>query len=133
MKYIYPATIQQELEGGFSIWFDDLPGCATQGETLAEALDYGRDALGGWLDTTISLGRDVPTPSKSQSITLTHNQQVTLVDVDLDAYRAENDMRSVNRMVTLPARLNMRVKKAGINVSQVLQEALCAKLNVAHP
>ena len=34
----YLAMFQEEKEGGYSVWVPDLPGCASQGETLEEAL-----------------------------------------------------------------------------------------------
>ena len=50
MIYVYPATIQHEEDGRYSIWFEDLPGCATSGIDLPDALAKARDAMGLWLD-----------------------------------------------------------------------------------
>ena len=32
----YNVIFQEEPEGGYSVWVPDLPGCASQGETLDE-------------------------------------------------------------------------------------------------
>ena len=46
----YQAVFQEETEGGFSVWVPDLPGCASQGETLEEALENIREAIELYLE-----------------------------------------------------------------------------------
>ena len=41
----YQAVFQEEIEGGFSVWVPDLPGCASQGDTIEEALHNIREAI----------------------------------------------------------------------------------------
>jgi len=45
----YKITIV-ESEEGFAVWCDDLPGCASQGETKDEALNNIREAIREYLD-----------------------------------------------------------------------------------
>ena len=130
MVYVYPATIQLEDDGRYSIWFDDLPGCATSGETLPDAIMMARDAMGGWLDCAIANGDNIPEPSKAGSIAIEAGQETALIDMDLDAYRRENDQRIVKRTLTIPFWLNTRAERAGVNFSQILQDALCSALNI---
>ena len=40
---------------GFSVWVPGLPGCASQGQTEAEALDNIRDAIDDYLDVADEL------------------------------------------------------------------------------
>lgn len=56
---------------------------------------------------------------------------VSLVDVDFVEYRKQIDNKMVRRNVTLPNWLNKEVEKAGINVSNTLQETLMDRLNVS--
>ena len=43
----YAAVFHPEPEaGGYSVFFPDLPGCYTQGDTMREALYKASDALG---------------------------------------------------------------------------------------
>jgi antitoxin HicB len=58
----YHARIMRQ-KGGYLVEFPDLPGCLTEGKTLREALDHGREALSGWLFVAISKGDHVP-PSR---------------------------------------------------------------------
>ena len=37
-KYVYPAIFTSEPDGGYSVYFPDLEGCYTCGDTLADAL-----------------------------------------------------------------------------------------------
>ena len=47
--FISPLT--EEDGGGFFIAFPDLPGCISDGETPAEAIQNGYDAARAWLET----------------------------------------------------------------------------------
>jgi len=68
--------------------------------------------------------------SFSQNPTEKHGvgDTVTLVDVDVDAYRRKLDNRAVRKNLTVPFWLNEQAERAGINFSCVLQEALKQKL-----
>ena len=50
MDIEYQAVFQEETEGGFSVWVPDLPGCASQGETLEEALENIKEAIELYLE-----------------------------------------------------------------------------------
>ncbi len=41
----YYAIISEQEEGGYIIDFPDLEGCFSQGETVVEAIENGREAL----------------------------------------------------------------------------------------
>lgn len=46
----YQVVFQEENEGGFSVWVPDLPGCASQGETLEEAIENIKEAIELYLE-----------------------------------------------------------------------------------
>ena len=57
----FHVVLEPETEGGFSVYVPSLPGCASQGETKAEALVNIREAIEGYL---LGLKDDgVPFPS----------------------------------------------------------------------
>ncbi len=128
-KAIYPIILHPEKEGGYSVDVPDL-NIGTQGETVAECIDMARDAIGLWGICQQDDHKPIPAPS-----TLTPHcdkgNLVTLVDIDFDAYRRANDMRTVRKNVTLPSWLCDLAEKSGVNFSQVLQEGLRAKLHVS--
>ena len=58
----FRVILEQEEEGGFSVYVPSLPGCASQGETKEEALANIREAIEGYL---LSLQDDgLPIPSE---------------------------------------------------------------------
>lgn len=54
LTHEYQAVFQEETEGGFSVWVPDLPGCASQGETLEEALRNIKEAIELYLEDSHS-------------------------------------------------------------------------------
>lgn len=128
MKEIYPIVLIPEEKGGYTVNIPDLQ-IGTQGETVAECIEMARDAIGLLGICKQDAGQEIP---KAAKLFIDHaeNELVTLVDVDFDAYRRANDMRSVRRNVTLPNYLNELGEKAGLNFSQVLQDGLRQRLGV---
>ena len=39
------AVFEEELDGGYSVWVPDLPGCASQGNTIEQALENIKEAI----------------------------------------------------------------------------------------
>ena len=63
----YPVLIEplsEEDGGGFLATVPDLPGCMSDGETPAEAIENVQDAIEEWLDLARKLGREIPVASK---------------------------------------------------------------------
>lgn len=61
----YPFTIRQLSEddgGGYLIEYPDLPGCMSDGSTVEEAIENGRDALEAWISAAKASGRVIPSP-----------------------------------------------------------------------
>jgi predicted RNase H-like HicB family nuclease len=46
----YNAIFQEEINGGYSVWVPDLPGCASQGETFEKALSNIKEAIELYLE-----------------------------------------------------------------------------------
>ena len=53
---------------------------------------------------------------------------VNMVSVDVEAYAKEHFDKSVRKTLTIPAWLNAAALEMNLNFSQVLQEALLAKV-----
>lgn len=130
MAYVFPALFTATDDGWYAIRFPDLPGTNSQGRTMEEALFMARDALVSWLDFLQSEGKEIPNPSSPSSFATGKNQFVSLIDADLDAYKRRQSVKAVKKTLTLPSWLNEEAEAAGINFSQVLQEALKEKLEV---
>lgn len=131
MKLIYPILITCTGDSDYLVSIPDLD-INTQGDSIANCIDMARDAIGIWGLCQLDAGHSMPVPSNYQ---LSHapGETVTLVDIDMEAYRKANDMRTVRRNVSLPSWLNAEAEKAGLNVSAVLQMALKQELHIATP
>lgn len=136
MLSIYPACFFKE-ESGYSVIFPDL-NLATCGETLDEAMAMAVDCLAGRLWWLQKDGDCIPDPSSMNSVDLATVAEdleinpsesfVNLVSVDVDAYAKEHFDKSVRKTLTIPAWLNSAALEMNINFSQVLQDALLAKI-----
>jgi antitoxin HicB len=63
----YPVIVSpltEEDGGGFLATVPDLPGCMSDGETPAEAIENVQDAIEEWLDLAHKLGREIPVATK---------------------------------------------------------------------
>jgi predicted RNase H-like HicB family nuclease len=59
----YPAIIEGDAETGYSVFFPDLPGCTSGGETLQAAALNPEQALAGHVDLMLQAGEALPQPS----------------------------------------------------------------------
>lgn len=136
MLSIYPACFFKE-ENGYSVIFPDLD-LATCGDTIEESMAMAMDCLAGRLRWLKRDGDPIPKPSPMSAIDLAMISKeleiepseafVNMVSVDLEAYAKEHFDKSVRKTLTIPAWLNSAALEMGINFSQVLQEALLAKI-----
>ena len=139
MLTVYPACFFKE-ERGYSVIFPDLNHLATCGETLDEAMRMAVDCLAGYIRWCRRDGDIIPDPSPMDQIDLEAVAKdvdpdspvgeafVNMVSVDVDAYAKEHFDKSVRKTLTIPAWLNTAALEMNLNFSQVLQEALLAKV-----
>lgn len=125
MKLVYPVVFTPLEEGGYMAYVPDLE-INTSGADLADTIYMARDAMG-------IVGIDMeddgkPFPSPSTEVPHGPEEIVSLVDVDLTAYRRSVEKKTVRRSVSLPSWLNSAAEAAGLNVSAVLQTALKQQL-----
>ncbi|HYF23190.1 MAG TPA: type II toxin-antitoxin system HicB family antitoxin [Caulobacteraceae bacterium] len=59
-KLFYPAFLEQGEDGGWGVWFPDLPGCVSAGDTADEAVREAEDALALHLEALIEEGIELP-------------------------------------------------------------------------
>ena len=67
----YRILLTPEAEGGFSVNVPALPGCFTQGETIAEAIEMAKEAISLYIETLQADGEVIPDDSQSLEYTLT--------------------------------------------------------------
>ena len=131
MLSIYPACFFKE-ENHYSVIFPDFNYLSTCGDSLQDAMEMAVDCLAGALFSAKLDNEDIPIPSKLEEIDPTQiaselefefkQSFVTLVSVDVEEY-------AIKKTLTIPEWLNKEAMSKKINFSQVLQEALIAKLH----
>ena len=127
-KLFYPAIFHKAEEGGFWVSFPDLPECFTQGEDMTEAYEMAVDALGLALTSREKEKQPIPVASDPSALTLESNSFLMVVEFDMLAYKKHTNSRAVKKTLSIPEWLNEEAMSMGINFSQVLQEALIAKI-----
>ena len=129
-QYVFPALFGHDLPDQVGVAFPDIPGCTAQGNNDIDAIKQAREALCLHLYSMEKDGDIIPEPSRIQDIKPEKYESVVLIDVFMPYFRSCMDEKAETRTVTLPHWLNSAAKKAKLNVSQLLQEALMQKLNI---
>ncbi len=55
--------LSEEDGGGFLVYFPDLIGCMSDGETIEKAVTNGYDAAMCWIEANREWGKKIPKPS----------------------------------------------------------------------
>lgn len=100
----YPAIIER-AKRGYSVFFPDLPGCTSAGETIDEAALNAEEALSGHLLVSAQHGDDIPAPSS------------------LDEIERDPDVEEVARILVRAERPG-RVRRINITMDEGLIEAI---------
>ena len=87
-------------EGGFTVWYPDLPGCLTCSETMEGAISNALDAKKAWIKAALEDGLEIPTPSD---------------EPDLSEYSGQFKLRMPK---SLHRSLSVNAKKEGISMNQ---------------
>lgn len=88
----YAAIVEEEVGKAFGVWFPDLPGCISAGDTLDEAMLNAAEALELWAEATIESGQEIPPPR-------------SLTELKADSEIAEDLARYMVALIPFPASL----------------------------
>jgi len=123
----YPAVIER-ADGGFGVFFPDLPGCTSFGATLQDAARNAEEGLQGHLDVSAEHGDTIPEPSDLDLIPI----QDGVDEAARILVRAEMPGRAVQVNVDLPEDLLDAVDRYaaanGYSRSGLLAQAVREKL-----
>ena len=129
MKNSYPIILTPE-KVGFSVYIPDFD-INTQGDSMTEAIEMARDAIGLMGIDMEDDGKVIPEASSVNNVKYSGNEILSFVDVDFTEYRRKNEIRTVKKNCTLPSWLCYEAEQANINFSQVLQAALKRELHIS--
>ena len=135
MTVVYPVIITQtnDEKNTFLVEIPDLDGM-TEGYGMADAIKMSRDYIGGCLfnkaEDEYPKASSYLDPEKGK-FSYAGKSIVTLIDIDMDAYKKKLNSKAVRKNVSIPAWLDQRAQEEHMNLSHVLQEALMEKMNMA--
>lgn len=92
MKVVYPVIFTQ-LDDGYMAYSPDFE-INTQGDSLNNAIDMMRDAIGLMGIDMQDDKKEIPAPSDPASIRTNAGEVISLVDIDFAEYRQENRLRN---------------------------------------
>ncbi|VFU08073.1 type II toxin-antitoxin system HicB family antitoxin [Methylocella tundrae] len=58
----YVAIVEEEQGKAVGVWFPDLPGCFSAGDTVDEAMLNAKEALELWCHAMLESGQKIPPP-----------------------------------------------------------------------
>lgn len=126
-KGAYPIILKKE-DDGYYVRIPDFD-IGTQGDSIADAMEMARDAIGLMGIDMEDDKKDLPRPYSREFKTEEHDV-VTLVDVDFTEYRKRVENKAVKKNCTIPYWMSVEADKKGINYSRLLQEAILSVLEM---
>jgi len=124
MEYVYPAVFHANDDNSYTVTFPDLPGCITEGKTLANALYMAQSALSEWIGYLKDRKQELPASSHIDTVGVEEGEFSSLIRADV------KDGRAIKRTVSLPKWMDEKVTERGLSLSRVLQDALIQRLQM---
>ena len=146
MLVTYPALFYYDDTDGanapYFVTFPDFEHSATQGEDMADAIAMASDWLGINLADYIENGREIPTPTPINALSLASNNPfqddedidlvydpsksfISMVMVDVAEYLGSQE--PVKKTLTIPRWADTLGRDLGLNFSQTLTDAIADK------
>lgn len=124
MSGIYYPAIVERGEHGYGVFFPDLPGCVSAGDTIHEAARNAEEALDLHLSGMAEDGVAFPVPSDLDAIPVDPD----IVEAARILVRGERPGRSVRVQVSIDEGLLARIDRVAANRSGFLADAARAAL-----
>ena len=98
LKLIYPACFYPN-GSGYTVVVPDLPGCVTEGENIADAIEMAVDAASGWILDSIECGESIPAATTDISkIPLEYpDGTVNFILLDMEDYAEKHSHKAVRK------------------------------------
>lgn len=126
-KRAYPIILKK-ADNGYYVEIPDFD-VGTQGDSIADAMEMARDAIGLMGIDMQDDKKEIPQPYSAQ-VLAEKDDIVTLVDIDFAKYRKKADNRAVRKNCTIPYWMSVEADKQGVNYSRLLQDAILSFLHL---
>ncbi len=127
-SFAFHGVVERDDSPGYSLYFPDLPGCVTSGDSLAEVITNAGEALKLHLSGMLAEGEDIPAPSDPDD--WVYDDDVNVHRVVLVGCDIHDKPLRVN--VMLPSDLVAAIDKVTNNRSAYLAAAASEKLAREH-
>jgi predicted RNase H-like HicB family nuclease len=129
-KITYLAVFETNETPGMSVYFPDVPGCVSCGDTFDHALQMAKEALSLHLYGMEKDGELLP--ERADTIPETNaGDMVVPVTVYPDMVKDEMNNRREKTTVTIPRWLKEAAEAEGLNYSRLLETAIKETLGIA--
>ena len=123
-KLTYYAVFEPTANGGYGIYWPDLPGCTSFGNDLPHAERMAVEALGLHIYKMEHDGDELPNVTLPPFDEMPVGGIVMPVSIFPEIVKNDLDNRAVKTNITLPLWLKEWAGTEGINLSQTLQTSL---------
>jgi predicted RNase H-like HicB family nuclease len=72
----YRVLLNREPEGGYTVTVPTLPGCVTYGETVDQAIEMAKEAIGVYIESLVEHNEPIPDESNTLEYSLTLNAAI---------------------------------------------------------
>lgn len=121
MKRHYTAVIEQDENPGYSVFFPDLPGCTSAGDTISEAIEMAKEAASLYVDVLQEDGSSLPEATDPDEIAKNIDDDVDVAVMALVEVTSHGKKQRYN--LTLDSELVKQVDSLANNRSAFFEEA----------
>lgn len=133
-KLTYFAVFELSEDGGYGVYFPDLPGCASYGKTFEEAEKMAIEALGLHIYGMEKDKDELPVSNAPHLLEIDQETAqgyiIAPITIYPDVVKNDIDNRAVKTNITLPAWLKEIAEENNVNYSQLMQAALKEYLRI---
>lgn len=123
-KLTYLAVLEPSADGGYGVYFPDLPGCITYGADFESARVMATEALGLHIYGMECDGDPLPEPSKVHELSDVEGCLISPIIIYPDMVKNEMDNKRVKTNITIPLWLKRIAEEQNVNYSRLLETAL---------
>lgn len=128
-KLTYLAVLEPSADG-YGVFFPDLPGCISFGETILDTQKNAQEALELHIYGMEKDNDPIPEPSVQLSKEDTDGCVVTAVTIFPDIVKNDMESRRVKTNVTIPLWLKELAEAQKVNYSKLLENSLREYLGI---
>lgn len=130
MRKVTYLAVLEPSDTGYGVFYPDLPGCITVGETIQQASENAKEALELHFYGMEKDNDPIPAASEKLDANDIKNCLVVPITIYPDLVKQKMDNRKVKTNCTLPAWLKNIAEENKVNYSQLLETSIMDYLGI---